>query len=262
MEAVKAGANFNVSRDIYASDLSDLEDDDEIMFSFGGTPLHEAAAYNHDPESVKFLISLGLDVNAEGSEGLGSTGTPLTCAVGNKNLPAMTVLLEAGADPNYWSMSLFYMGTAFHDAASMYEDDAEAMRFVIESLVKAGGNVNIHDDFDDETRESIADELKAGGWDSAILKDGKVDPSDPFRIGELRLSRAGIGNVETSCTPLIYAVLYDNPDAVNALLDYGADVRIRNIEGKTAMDYARALPKDSRLRKSSAYARLKKTKRN
>ena len=41
--------------------------------------------------------------------------------------------------------------------------------------MKAGGNVNAHNDFDDETRKSIADELKAGGWDSAILKDGKVD---------------------------------------------------------------------------------------
>ena len=93
----------------------------------------------------------------------------------NKNLPAVPVLLEAGADPNYWAMSLFYMGTALHDAASMYEDDAEAMRFIVKSLVKAGGNVNAHNDFDDETRKSIADELKAGGWDSAILKDGKVD---------------------------------------------------------------------------------------
>ncbi|MBQ2615803.1 MAG: hypothetical protein IJG51_00535 [Synergistaceae bacterium] len=83
----------------------------------------------------------------------------------------MTVLLEAGADPNYWAMSLFYMGTALHDAAPMYEDDAEVVRFVVKKL---------------------------------------------------RLSRAGIGNVEAPCTPLIYAVLYDNPDAVNALLDIRA----------------------------------------
>lgn len=49
------------------------------------TPLHTAAAKNHNPESIKFLLSLGLDVNAPAEAGNTVLETPLTCAVRNKN---------------------------------------------------------------------------------------------------------------------------------------------------------------------------------
>ena len=71
------------------------------------------------------------------------------------------------------------------------------------------------------------------------------------------VSTAEMGNFITSCTPLIYAALCDNPDVVNILLDYNADPNITNIENKTALDYAEELPDDSRLKKSPAFARLK-----
>ncbi|MBR0257926.1 MAG: ankyrin repeat domain-containing protein [Synergistaceae bacterium] len=259
-EALKAGAVFNVSRDYDASN-DDAENDEESLFSWGETPLHLAAAYNHNPDSVKFLISQGLDVNAEGENGLGISGTPLSCAMWHDNYKAAKVLLEAGADPNYWSMVWFFCGTAFHDVALITESSAD-IRFMIEALTKAGGNINVHEEFDSEERQEFIDDLKAGGYDSLTLADGKINPEDPFNIGDLRLSRGGILSAESSCTPLIYAVLYDNPDAVNILLDYGADANIRSIEGMTAFDYAKHLPKDSKLRKSPAYQKLKKATRN
>ena len=259
-EALKAGAVFNVSRDYDASN-DDAENDEESLFSWGETPLHLAAAYNHNPDSVKFLISQGLDVNAEGENGLGISGTPLSCAIWNRNFTAAKVLLEAGADPDYWFIVWFSCGTAFHEAASI-TDSSSDIRFMIEALTKAGGNINVHEEFDSEERQEFLAELKTGGYDSLTLKNGKIDPEDPFNVGDLRLSRGGILSAESSCTPLMYAVLYDNPDAVNVLLDFRADTKIRSIEGMTAFDYAKHLPKDSKLRKSPAYERLKKATRN
>lgn len=59
----------------------------------------------------------------------------------------------------------------------------------------------------------------------------------------------------------MFAVLYDNADVLNILLDHGADPNIRSLEKKTALDYAKFLPKDSKIKTSSAFKRLKnKTK--
>ncbi len=214
-----------------------------------------------NPESIKFLVSQGIDVNAEGSEGNGTSGTALCCAMWHKNYKAAKALLESGADPNIGYVMWFFSGTPFHDAALITDNSAD-IRFMIEALTKAGGNINDHYEFDSEERKEFIDDLKIGKYDSFTLTDGKINPEDPFNIGDLRLSRAGIINFESSCTPLMYAVLYDNPDAVSIFLDYGADTSIRSAEGMTAFDYAKCLPKDSKLRKSPAYQKLRKATRN
>ncbi|MBQ6970723.1 MAG: ankyrin repeat domain-containing protein [Synergistaceae bacterium] len=259
-EAVKAGANFNVSRDLSGEDY-DKYGDGEIIYGFGGTPLHDAASFNHNPESVKYLVSLGLDVNAEGEEGLGSIGTPLTCAVNSKNFPAVKALLEAGANPNYSEIVWFWCGTPFHTAAAWYKNPEEAGK-VIGWLAEAGGDVNVHGEFTDEERYDVLEPLYSSGESSALLKGGRFDAEAPFRLDDAHLSRVGFLNAASSCTPLIYAVLYDNPAAVDALLDFGADAKIRNIEGRTALDYARQLPAKSRLKRSPAWKRLKEASRD
>ena len=218
-EAVKSGAVFSVSRDYDSEDEENF--DEERIFSWGETPLHLAAAYNPNPESVKFLVSLGLDVNQSGEEGNGISGTPLSCALWHDNYAAAKALLESGADPNQWSMIWFYCGTPFHDAAQI-----------------------------------------TNSTDSITLKEGKIDTEDPFNLENLPLSRADTLNFEGTFTPLMYAVLYDNPDAVNIFLDCGADAKIRSVEGKTAYDYAKFLPENSRLKKSPAYLRLRKSAKN
>jgi len=77
--AVKNGVNFNVERN--------FEDEDEhSLFDYGETPLHRAAYYNNNADSINFLISQGLNVNAEASSGNSNFGTPLYCAVSNGNI--------------------------------------------------------------------------------------------------------------------------------------------------------------------------------
>ena len=68
-DALKKGAKFNVERRI--NDFNDYNDvnDDYWPFDIGETPLHRAAHYNHNTESIKFLIEQGIDINATAEVG-------------------------------------------------------------------------------------------------------------------------------------------------------------------------------------------------
>lgn len=89
-QAVNQGVNFNVETHLNFNDdgefesIEDLGDYDEYYFDTA-TPLHAAASRNYNPESIRFLLSLGLDVNALAAAGNTIFETPLTCAVRNKN---------------------------------------------------------------------------------------------------------------------------------------------------------------------------------
>lgn len=43
------------------------------------------------------------------------------------------------------------------------------------------------------------------------------------------------------------------------LLDFNADPNIRSMEGKSALDYARELPNNSRIKRSGTFNRLRTT---
>ncbi|MBQ9594962.1 MAG: trypsin-like peptidase domain-containing protein [Synergistaceae bacterium] len=245
-KARKKGVIFNVSRKFY-----DFETDEEHYteeFDFGETPLHLAAMHNRNAESIRFLISQGLDVNAEAGSGNTVMETPLSCAVKKRNINAVKELLKAGADPHIWSTG--NNSSMFHIVASEYRNRSEA-KTVIAELVKAGGNVNFHHEF---TQEEIND------WcNYEQLENFRIEWSidDPLGGPSNNLSHAARGNFLSSFTPLMYAVLYDNPDIVNILLDAKADPNIHNMEGKTALDYAMLLPEWTNIRRSSAFRRLK-----
>ncbi len=234
MSAFQKGANFNVSRKAY-----DYEADEELYteeFEFGETPLHIAAMYNHNAGSIRFLLEAGLAINEIATSGNSIIATPLSCALKHKNLTAVSELLKAGANPHiYTNDGNNFPGSAFHIVASDYRNYSE-IKALIDELIKAGGDVNNHSNFTrKEIRYFLKHETLPGdkyGW----------SPSDPWGIASIGISNAANHNFWSSCTPLIYAVVSDNPNTVNILLDAGADPKIRNIEGKTALDYASNMP--------------------
>lgn len=245
-EARKKGANFNVTRKAYDYEADERRYAEE--FEFGETPLHIAAMYNRNAVSMKFLISQGLDINATASSGNTIMETPLSCAIKSRNISAVKELLKAGADPHIWSTG--NNGSAFHIVASEYRNYSEA-KAVVAELVKAGGNVNFHDEF---TKEEINDWLQYEEWENFRLQWTVDDPlSGPSRS----LSHAARDDFLSSFTPLMYAVLYDNPNAVNILLDAGADPNIRNLEGKTALNYASDMPATTAIKRTATFNRLK-----
>lgn len=93
--------------------------------------------------------------------------------------------------------------------------------------------------------------------------EGSMNHSDMKRIITAMLRNGADINYHSSlalssssCTPLSLAVQYDMPEIAEALLESSADVSIKDASGKTASDYAKALRKDSALRKSPVFGKL------
>lgn len=239
-DAVEHGAKFNVERNIY-----DFGDDEDIdlngwLFDHGETPLHRAATYNRNPESIRFLISQGVDVNAEASRGNTSPETPLICAVRKNTIEVIRELLKGGANPNHEGTE-----NIFKIVTDERGKDIPTYKAIVEALVEAGGNVNAHWEVKPEERTPIL--LPRSQWKSS-------NPLDNMRDDLSNVERA---NFSASCTPLMFAIFNDNPDIVNILLDVSADVNILNAENKCALDYANDLPEDSKLKQSPVFGRLK-----
>ncbi|MBQ6910391.1 MAG: ankyrin repeat domain-containing protein [Synergistaceae bacterium] len=104
------------------------------------TPLHDAAISNHNPESIRFLIQQGIDVNAEWQTGTGFT--PLLTAVLNYNAEAVEELLKNAAAPNFTDGNL---SSVLQHAVTLDKKPAERKR-IVSALIKAGADVNYHDD--------------------------------------------------------------------------------------------------------------------
>ena len=257
-DALKKGAKFNVERTINDFDDYTDVDDDYWPFDIGETPLHRAAAYNHNPESIKFLVNQGLDVNAVANVGNYASISPLACAIWFKNITAVKELLKAGANPNAWIEGGYnFVGTSFHIVAIDYDDETFVAREVIKELVKAGGNINSHEELSAAELKDLKESEPEFAQSSTIfLPRDKWTSDEPFHNMTDFFSHYALGNFLTTFTPLMWAIIYDKPDVVNIFLDFNADVNIRSVEDKSAVDYANDLPADSKIRKSSAFKRL------
>ena len=88
--------------------LADVANGHDVHYQaddyIGATPLHVAANASKDPAILELLLNAGADVNARSSY---CGETPLMYAATGGNVPAMEVLLDAGADSNVFSSSLF-----------------------------------------------------------------------------------------------------------------------------------------------------------
>lgn len=257
--ALKQGAKFNVERNISDFDDDDFEVPDYWPFDTGETPLHRAAAYNHNPESIKFLIEHGLDVNATASIGNYASLDPLACALFSKNTAAVKELLKAGADPNALTVGGYnFVGTPFHIVIFEYNDDASLARKIIGELVKAGGNINGHNEFSSEEVKNLGENEPQFGKNNTIFLPRKQWSNDePLDNMTDFFSHYAMGNFLTTFTPLMWAVIYDKPEMVDILLDFNADMNMRSIENKSAVDYADELPESSKIKNSSIFKRLK-----
>ena len=251
---------YDAEREMWYSEETKVSE--HWPFDEGETFLHMVVARFHDPATIRFLIrqliGKGLDVNAMAYVGLSSMLNPLSCALIYKNDIAAKELLKAGANPNTWIEEGYnFIGTPCHIIAREYGDDPSAARDIIADIVKAGGNINAHDELSSKEIMDLTEcEPEFAEHKTIFMPRKQWNDDDP--CGNMRsFSHAAMREVLATLTPLMWAVLCDNVDIVDILLDFNADVNIRSVENKSAVDYANELPENSKIKNSPVFKKLK-----
>ena len=183
------------------------------------TPLHIASELgrlavidvlvNH-----KDVTGMAADVNAKDVNGM----TPLMLASRHGHVEAAQKLIFSGAEVNYTTpRSSALKVAAMKGSAEM-----------IKVLCAAGAEVNTLDDLG-----------KSAVWYAAA--SGHVDALTAL----IRMDEADINQPDNrKYTPLMCAVASDKVDAVRALVNAGADVSLKQLNGQTALQLAEMQPVD------------------
>lgn len=190
----------------------------------GGTPLHKAAASGY-VAVAEFLLANRADVKAQDNEG--STPLHLAAAAGHKRL--CELLLAKGADVNAANESGY---TPLHRAV------LGGYQGVAETLLAAGAQANSKGyvpPVDRQPQQGTANwmEMETSPLHSTAEK-GFV------ALTELLLKNGADINAQDrgGRTPLIRAVLKNQPATVKVLLEKGADANPTDATGNTALGHA------------------------
>jgi ankyrin repeat protein len=178
------------------------------------TPLHQAANYKGMLDIARMHMDAGYDLNA-----LWNGKTPLWCALVQKNLPLVELLLERGADPHLGNPLLPAVSAVNQFYPPRPLQKAETLK-ALTLLLEKGVDVNVQDE---------------RGMTALHLSH------DPEVIAML-VARGALVNARSQegKTPLhlIAGGYPESPEAVELLLQHGADVDARDRKGNTPLIYA------------------------
>ena len=198
-----------------------------------------AAKYNHSPEVINILLDSGADIDAKNKK----LRTPLILAVMNNNSPeVIEALCSRNADTsiqdiNYKSALSYALGK-YNDskiltllAKTTKPTDAEFLE-----LCKTG------------TAQEISDAIEAGANfyardftrddDTALMLSAKYNPK-PEAVNALLDAGANIDALNSHRrTALILAVMNNNRDVIKALCARKPRIDWHDLDGMSAFDYA------------------------
>ena len=210
-------------------DVGDV--DVNVAEADGTTALHWAVHHNDLDEAVELLIARGANVNAANRYGV----TPLALACMNGSEAAIVRLLKAGADPN---ASRVGGETALMTASRA--GNVEGVRV----LLVAGADVNAREATRGQTALMwAADQGNAGvikglvehGADLHARSRGPASAEErPEATRVYQRNYARTGRMD-SFTPLLFAVRAGHLDAVEVLLEAGANVNDTVEDGTSAL---------------------------
>ena len=186
---------------------------------------------------------------------------PLVEACYYRNVQAVEVLLDNGADPNFFMNWLSPLEAAYWNGPSGQTDEQSLM--IIQLLVEAGADVNAHAG-EEPAIAQLSSWIAAGNNNPYVeelvlylLDNGASDRDewggtvlhDAVRGGNAELVRRLLEKYDYDVndtgfqgkTPLILAVSYLDRSAtvemIETLIEFGADMSMTDDFGKTALDY-------------------------
>ena len=180
------------------------------------TPLHDAALID-SPECAARLIEAGADPDARNADGK----TPLLIASHHPSGETVERLLDAGANPDARENDL--KATPLHQAATYGSVEAA------DRLLAAGADPDARDVDGETPLHRAAFNLRDSPSGSDMVKhliEGGADPD--------------LADSQRGRTPLNLAAVMDNQDAIEPLLEAGANTHIQDHEGHTALMQAAA----------------------
>ena len=220
--------------------LLNAEADPNIVDDCCDTCLQKAVRAGSNKEVLKTIINYGADVNAMNND----NRTALMISCENGNIDALNELLNAGGNPNITHSD---EDTCLHKAIS-----AGCNKEILQALIDHGADVNVTDEYN-VTPLMIACEMGNVRAMNVFLNVG-ADPDIADDFGDTCLQmaiRAGCNKDDLQAiinhsadvnaqnknnrTALMIVCKMGNLDAVNMLLNAGADPNISDADGNTCL---------------------------
>jgi ankyrin repeat protein len=210
----------------------------------------QLAADRSQTELIETMIEKGADVNRKDA----SLQTPLLSAIENGNLDLVRLLVKAGADLN---KSCDAHGTPLVYACIADTLDDKQRAKMIDLLIRLGADADIPSPKGMLPIHLVMTSLHAEEVLAALLRyPVNKDADGPYfgtplmiAVGASlkdylrQLLAAGANtngrSLEDARTPLIQAVIQNNVDGVKCLLQAGANPKLYDGHGKSALSYAR-----------------------
>lgn len=219
--------------------------DEQDKIDAGGMTLHQAVQKS-DESAVRALVAMGEDINAISEEPTFEGLSPLAVACQTCNIAMASLLLELGADPSCTNGEgvqpiayLFGTQITIHAPRNLYKDRLAEQ--LVELFVKYGFNLDSNIDDNGNCLLGLACSaynIRGSGRDSVI--DMVVEKAISLGADVNRKNDAGQTPLMLSCEGDFKTM----EEVQIALLEAGADVTLRDVNGNTVLHYVAY--KDSR----------------
>ena len=176
------------------------------------------ALQNGDAAAVADALAVGADPNAD----LGMDVTPLFVALRRDDLALVELLVDAGADVNELGLDGY---TPLHRAAELNGGQ------IVTVLLEAGADPNVF----------TTDGRDYGPLHLAAAKHN-LEAIEALVAGGVPINAH---NPELDATALHYAAFVGDTDAIQLLLNLGADPQALQLDGYTALEVAQANGQDA-----------------
>ena len=171
----------------------------------GTSPLHFAVS---SLKMTKILIEQGANINKCDQDGY----TPFTSAIEDGNIKIVKYLVENGANVN------FRNGNSWTPLIKAIQSDHFE---IAKYLIQQGADVDLIDN-----------------QGLTPLSTAIEDMSDLEFVRLLVENGADVHDLQTVWLPISYAIHYDKPEIVKFLMDNGANLNYRDMDGKKAIEVA------------------------